>query len=145
MSNALEILSMDLASVDVSRPVAVAGPALMRIDEMKIEPVKDDPNTQMLVIVLSNAYDLKDRKGEVLAPGRLKLTENLLLGEKGKWTKESTLAGLKRIKLSVGEKDGAFGDPASYLGKIASVRLSIEVDKDGRYEDKNRVNFVEKK
>lgn len=144
MSNVMELLSMDLSSVDVSRPVAIAGPTVFVLREATIEPVKDDPNTQQLVCQFDNKFALKDSKdpGVSHEPGKIKVTSRLILGEKGKWTVDSTKQELKKMLISCKSPDASFGDPSKYIGRDFDVRLGIELDDTGKYDPKNSIRFI---
>src|SRR4029079_9377551 len=119
-------LSMDLASVDVSRPILAPGIQGFRITDMKVE-VNEKGNT-FLVTSMQTLCEAKSTKGVTLTPG-YKVTDRLMLNESGARDQDMILQGLKRIMLATGRKDGTFGDPAQYVGAEVQAKVFVEVDK----------------
>ncbi len=140
--SATSLLSMDLSSVDTSRPVISQCATDFDITSVAVEESKKTAGQESLVIKLKTKYPVKSTKGEAINPG-FTVMKQILLTPSGGWTEESALQELKRFQVAVG-RSGAFGDPASYVGNTVSALVSVEVDKDGKYDDRNNIKFVPK-
>ena len=139
------LLNADLTDVSTEYPVLPAGRYTVKI--VKLEATKSrDGNTDLMEQVVALEEAAQDRDGKPIGVGH-QVTDRFSLTPTEKYTTDKIHARLKGIMQAVQGKDaaGAFGNPADYIGQIVSVKLDVEVDKNGAYPDKNRIaRFVPK-
>lgn len=137
------ILSTDLSNEDISRPLLPNGNYEFTVGEIKQVPTKDKQG-QMLEITLLLKNPARSSKGEDINPG-FKLTERIMLTPKGNLTEDSIRKSLKRFRMAcVGNEPGSFAPVDQYLQHTILAKVSIEEDKEGKYDPQNRLRFVTK-
>lgn len=140
-----ELFGQDLTNVDVSRPLLKAGTLVeMEIFDCKVEDnrAKDGSN---ICIFLRTKYQESNDKGGAFpagyAPNGKRPTEYISLTPSEKQDEDAIKANLKRFKIAMGEPNGPFGDPSSFIGRTVTCKVLIEKDKNGAYPDKNKFQW----
>lgn len=144
MSDSIDILNQlqaaDLSSVPTGRPILK--PCVTPLEIRKIEPVENKAGTgHNLNIELITTEELDTEAGEPVNPG-FPLYDTISLVQTEKYDPWRRLAELKEA--ATGDKSGAFGDPADYVGMI--VMANVQIERSEEYGDKNRVKrYVKQK
>lgn len=126
-------LNADLTSVDTSFPVLEAGVISCVIAEMKEGETKENKKP-VLNIKLTTAQPWKTTRGDE-KPAGFPLNDMVSLSKTDKYDPRQRLAQIKEAVF--GDKAGAFGQPAEYIGKPVTVRIKVENDEE--YGPRNRV------
>lgn len=144
MQDNIDILSADLSSVDVSRPMLAAGVVELVVSDLKVEPNKDGTK-QNLNMVLKTTSNERSSRGDTLSPG-FTLFHTVSLTPTEKYTAERIGQSLKGIRLAAtGESGGTFAPIDQYIGKTLTAKVYVEEDKNGVYPAQNRIkSFVAK-
>ena len=135
-----EMLNADLTSVETSYPIIPAGVYNYTVSEMKIEPTKDK-NGDVVLIKLRLAQNAKDVKGRDVYPGLI-ITDRISLAPTEKYTSDMIRQRLKSFQRACFTADScptAFAPLEQYIGKSVTVRVKIESDPKGVYDDSNRI------
>ena len=139
-----DILSADLTGFTTTYPVLPRDNYTMKIGEMKVAAGKDNVNSRNLEFVLVTEYETKDTEGKPV-PAGLKITDRFSLTPTDKYPKEKIGSRLRAVYEATFGKaaEGVpfnFGDTALYIGQSVTVRLDVEIDKEGKYDPKNKVS-----
>jgi hypothetical protein len=129
---------MNLDSVDIRRPVLKPGPTDFIVAECKVEDT--EKGTQKLVVVLKTEFATTTRDGQPINPG-FTITTNIGITPTEKYSSERVVQEVTKFQRACG-RSGAFGDPSSYINAKLQANVGIEVDAEGRYDDKNVVKFI---
>lgn len=140
----IDILTSDLTTVDVSRPLLAAGVVELSVAEMKVEPNKDG-SKQNLNITFKTVNNERSTKGDVLNPGMV-IFHTISLTPTEKYTSDRIMQSLKMLRTAItGDKGGAFAPVDQYLGKTLSAKIFVDEDKNGVFPTQNRVKtFIAK-
>jgi hypothetical protein len=143
MSEVLDILNEDLSSVDTSLP---ALPLLNKGDYVfevkKCERIESNktPGNFAINIGLSLTQPATSPTGETVPAGAY-VWDRINLQPSGGLTKEMIQKSLKAFRQAcTGNAEGAFGDPAQYIGSHVTARIKIRPAKDG-YDESNAVSY----
>lgn len=134
------MLDNDLTGVDPSYPVLPGGEYAMTVGDIKIEKNKTGTGDNVVIKLVLN-QQAKDRKGRTVFPG-LTVTDRISLQTTEKYDEEMIRKRLKAFQLGVcGEKDcpAKFAPIDQYLKRPVQVKLRVESDETGQYDDSNRV------
>lgn len=140
MSENVNLLDNDLTSVDPSYPLLPAGAYTMKVADIKIDKTKDNLG-DMVVIKLQLDQQAKDVKGRTVFPG-LVVTDRISLQTTPKYDVEQIQKRLKAFQLafySPSECPPKFAPVDQYLKRNLVVKLRVESDETGQYDDSNRV------
>ena len=138
--DAASLLNEDLTGTDTSYPVLQAGVYDFVISDLKLEATKKG-NGSMLNIKLKTVIPATTSTGVVKAPGFV-VSDGIFIPDPAKTEKPETVQMAKQriaqLKEAVtGDKAGAFGNPAQYIGRPVTARLKVEADE--QFGDRNRV------
>lgn len=134
------ILDTDLTGVDPSYPLLPAGAYVFKIGDLKLEKTKDQVG-DMLVIKLVLEQKAKDDKGRDVFPGHV-ITDRISLQTTPKYDEEAIRKRLKAVQLAVYGESACppkFMPLDQYLNRQVTVKLRIESDEKGQYDDSNRI------
>lgn len=121
--NAIDILGQDLSSTDTDFPALEAGTVDCVISDCKVEAQKAPKTGQNLMIKLKTAMPWKTTTGVMKPPG-FPIRDIVGLTPSENYNPKQRLAAIREAVL--GDKNGAFGDPAQYIGKPVTVRIKVE-------------------
>lgn len=143
MSESIEdILSTDLTSIDLSRPVLKAAQGRLKV--AKIEAKDTKSGGRKLSIRLTTEDNQESTKGDVVNPG-FGLFYDITLTSPGA---KAGFAGMRDEKLAkfrhaaTGSQAGSFGDPSQYEGAILLGTWKVIERNDGTGEMNEVVKLV---
>lgn len=139
------LFTQDLTNIDITRPL-IADKTLgrFRITDLKVMPNKHETG-QIMKVDLVSEDDLRDNKNTLHPAGFFKLFHRMSITPTEEYTLERVQQELKKL-MAACNRTGAFGDPSSYIGEVVTAMVVIEKDKNGVYDDQNRIKyFVAKK
>ena len=116
------MLNSDLSGVDTSFPVLEAGIVTCIIAECSRGETKEK-KVPVLNLKFTTSHQTKTTTGQVRAAG-FTLRDMVSLNPTEKYDPRQRLAQIKEAVF--GDKSGAFGDPATYVGKPVTLRLKVE-------------------
>lgn len=139
----MNLLTTDLTSVDVSRPVLEkGGPLRFTVADMQVVKNKAG-DKDMIVTTFKSVFPWKSTKGEVVNPG-FTVTERLVITATEKKTEESILKDVARLRLSItGNQSGSFMPLDQYIGKSVDALVDVETDETGQYGEQNRLRKMQ--
>lgn len=131
------MLNADLSSVDTSFPVLQAGVVNCVVAECRLGESKEK-KTPGIMMKLTTSHSVKTTKG-IEKPAGFPINHTIWLTPSEKYDPKTNLAQFKEAVF--GDKSGAFGDPAQYVGHPVAIRLGIESSEE--FGEQNRVkSFV---
>ena len=144
----MNLLTKDLSNVDISRPLLEKGLTRFEVAEVKVEKSKDGLK-DLLVFTFKTVFKAKSRPNKDgvvtdINPGftiidRLTITTSEKRDES---LIEKDLAQRQVEILGVQKREG-FLPLEQYLHKHVDALVDIEVDKEGKYGDQNRLRKIQ--
>jgi hypothetical protein len=143
--NENNILDMDLATVETSRPLIIAGLYDLTIKDAVIEPSGKTPPIPLLKLTLTTTSSTQSDKGESVDPG-LELYHNCSLQPSGKATVKMIAQNVASIVQAVGLTGVTLGTVADWhkqlCGRLVRCRVTIRAEqtRDGKtYGPRNEI------
>lgn len=131
------MLNADLTGVDTSFPVLEAGIVPVVIAKC-YQGQSKEKKTPGLFFEFTTVAPQKTTTGHMRPPGFLLRDTVWFTPPKNEGEQPRALQQLAQIKEAVfGTKEGAFGDPAMYVGKPVTLRLAVEASEE--FGNQNRV------
>ena len=138
--SSVNILDNDLTSVDASYPLLPAGSYACKVADIRVEKTKDKVGDVVLIKLVLD-QQAKDVKGRTVFPG-LVITDRISLQTTAKYDESSIQKRLKGFQLGCfkeSELPARFNPLDQYLQRPVVVKLRVESDEKGEYDDSNRV------
>lgn len=138
MPDETDILNVDLTSVDTSYPLLAAGVYPFTVAKCEYGKTKDGTGN-LVKIQLKLNVAAKDIKGAPVNVG-FTINDQISVTPSEKYTTDMITRALKKFREGVvGKAPGPFAPIDQYVGQTVVANISIEEDKNGKYEPRNRV------